>query len=93
MTRPKKPPKPTPKPKRPSFAAALQASIKNNTPCKWSFPKAALANIAEVREVNEQGEVFVPAMAVARALKATYAIPVSVKTIAKRLADMHGGKW
>jgi len=88
-----KPNKAPPKPKRSSFAAALAASIKTQSPARWEFSKAALANIAEVRETNEHGEVFVPAMAVARALKATYAIPVSVKTIAKRLGEMHGGKW
>lgn len=61
--------------------------------CTWAFPQRALDDIAEVRAAMDAGTHAFGAMAVARALKARYNLPVTAKTIAQRLAEMHGGKW
>jgi hypothetical protein len=82
----------TAKAKASSLVADLLASKPRAS--RWSFPPQALADIAEVREINSKGEHYISARMLARALKERYKLPAAVETIRLRLSDTSpGGRW
>ena len=76
-----------------SLVSTLIAEGSRFGPMRWEFPPEAIQDIREAKAVNDGKEHFISASRLARALKKAYQIPVNPNTIAKRIREMHGGRW